>query len=83
MDDHTIGPDDDLVESAPFEATTHEGHDDVPSVAPVPPTTGDAEIDAVLRELADAEEGSLAERIAVGERTHRALRDRLTDLGGP
>lgn len=46
------------------------------------PQTGDEPIDAALQDLARAQAGSLAERIDAGERTHAALRSRLSDLGG-
>lgn len=48
----------------------------------VPPATGDAEIDRVLDELAAAQTGSLAERVAAGEQAQAALQSRLRDLGG-
>jgi hypothetical protein len=46
------------------------------------PTTGDAAIDETLVELLQAQSGSLAERIDAGERAHRLLQGRLSDLGG-
>lgn len=46
------------------------------------PVTGDPEIDGVLEELAAAQDGSLADRIAAGERAQSALQSRLRDLGG-
>lgn len=49
---------------------------------PTAPTTGDAVVDAAMVELAAAEAGSLAERIDAGERAHRVLQGRLSDLGG-
>ncbi|HET7801964.1 MAG TPA: hypothetical protein VFL38_16185 [Humibacillus xanthopallidus] len=49
---------------------------------PTAPTTGDAVVDAAMIELAAAEAGSLAERIDAGERAHRVLQGRLSDLGG-
>jgi hypothetical protein len=51
---------------------------DVPSA----PTTGDAVVDAAMVELASAEAGTLSERIDAGERAHRVLQGRLSDLGG-
>ncbi|GAA2147318.1 hypothetical protein FHX52_1348 [Humibacillus xanthopallidus] len=54
------------------------GERDVPTA----PTTGDAVVDAAMIELAAAEAGSLAERIDAGERAHRVLQGRLSDLGG-
>jgi hypothetical protein len=48
----------------------------------VPPATGDAEIDRVLDELAAAQTGSLAARVAAGEQAQAALQSRLRDLGG-
>ena len=49
---------------------------------PTAPTTGDAVADAAMIELAAAEAGSVAERIEAGERAHRVLQGRLSDLGG-
>lgn len=49
---------------------------------PVAPTTGDSAIDVVLSDLAEAQTGSLAERIEAGERAQAALQSRLRDLGG-
>jgi hypothetical protein len=47
------------------------------------PETGDAQVDAALQRLHDrAESGSLDEQAEVGEAVHRALQDRLADLGG-
>jgi hypothetical protein len=54
------------------------GERDVPTA----PTTGDAVVDAAMIDLAAAEAGSLAERIEAGERAHRVLQGRLSDLGG-
>ena len=53
-----------------------------PGDRPSPPTTGDPEIDRALEELAAAQTGSLAERIAAGEQAQNALQARLRDLGG-
>lgn len=50
--------------------------------SPVPPKTGDPDIDAVLREVAAAQTGGLADRIAAGEHAQDALQSRLRDLGG-
>jgi hypothetical protein len=52
------------------------------SATPSPPTTEDPEIDRALEELAAAQTGSLAERIAAGEQAQSALQSRLRDLGG-
>lgn len=49
---------------------------------PTAPATGDEVVDAAMIELAAAEAGSLAERIDAGERAHRVLQGRLSDLGG-
>ena len=47
------------------------------------PLTGDAQVDAALARLHDsAESGSLDEQAEAGEAAHRALQDRLADLGG-
>lgn len=52
-----------------------QGHrDDVPS-------TGDAVVDSALEALAQAQAGALTERIEAGERAHRLLQGRLSDLG--
>ena len=66
------------------DAGTHEPaypRADGPEV-PTAPSTGDAVVDAAMIELAAAEAGSLAERIDAGERAHRVLQGRLSDLGG-
>lgn len=79
------GPHGDLGEEAavPDHATGQPEPTEQPTIpTPIPPATGDAQTDAVLGELAQAQQGSLADRIEAGERTHRALRDRLSDLGG-
>jgi hypothetical protein len=47
-----------------------------------PPATGDGAIDAVLTDLASAQDAPLAERIDAGERALAALQSRLNDLGG-
>ena len=65
----------------------HETDDaayDVASERAVPsaPTTGDPVVDAAMVELAAAESGTLTERIDAGERAHRVLQGRLSDLGG-
>ena len=45
--------------------------------------TGDPEVDAALQRLHDTvESGSLDEQAEAGEVAHRALQDRLADLGG-
>ena len=54
------------------------GERDVPTA----PTTGDAVVDAAMIDLAAAEAGAQAERIDAGERAHRVLQGRLSDLGG-
>lgn len=46
------------------------------------PETGDPTIDAVLAELASVRDLPLEEHIAAGERAHRVLQGRLSDLGG-
>ncbi len=58
-------------------ATPHSG--EVEAV----PETGDAQVDAALQRLHDrAQSGSLDEQAEAGEAAHRALQDRLADLGG-
>ncbi len=48
-----------------------------------PPLTGDSAVDAALQRLYDgAESGSLDDQAEAGEAAHRALQDRLADLGG-
>jgi hypothetical protein len=48
-----------------------------------PPPTGDAAVDTALQRLYDgAESGSLDDQAEAGEAAHRALQDRLADLGG-
>jgi hypothetical protein len=48
-----------------------------------PPATGDAAVDAALERLHErAGSGSLDEQAEAAEATHRALQDRLADLGG-
>ena len=49
---------------------------------PLPAETGDAPIDAALRELADAPAADLDALLSAGEAVHRTLQSRLTDLGG-
>lgn len=49
--------------------------------APAAPATGDATVDAALTELAQAQQGSLEERIEAGERAQRLLQGRLGGLG--
>jgi hypothetical protein len=71
---------------------TDDGTDDDTGVAaddavperalPGAPTTGDPLVDAAMGELAAAESGTLTERIDAGERAHRVLQGRLSDLGG-
>lgn len=46
------------------------------------PQTGDAVIDAVIAELAEVRERPLGEHIEAGEKAHRVLQGRLSDLGG-
>jgi hypothetical protein len=54
-----------------------------PSGLEPPPPTGDAAVDAALqRVFDDAESGSLEDQAEAGEAAHRALQDRLADLGG-
>lgn len=50
--------------------------------APEAPVTGDAAIDAVLADLASAQDAPLADRIGAGERALTDLQSRLNDLGG-
>lgn len=73
MDGDPIDSHRDVVGSG--EVETSDGSHDVP-------TTGDAAIDGALVELLQAQSGSLAERIDAGERAHRLLQGRLSDLGG-
>jgi hypothetical protein len=48
-----------------------------------PPATGDAAVDAVLDRLHErAASGTLDEQAVAAEAAHRALQDRLADLGG-
>lgn len=49
---------------------------------PEAPATGDGAIDAVLADLASAQDAPLPERIEAGERALTALQSRLNDLGG-
>lgn len=65
------------------DASDHESRRaaDVAETADVP-ETGDPTIDAVLAELASVREQPLEEHIAAGERAHRVLQGRLSDLGG-
>ncbi|HET6694407.1 MAG TPA: hypothetical protein VFG97_08880 [Pedococcus sp.] len=44
--------------------------------------TGDALIDAALRNLEDAPADDLDAQIAAGQRVHQTLQARLSDLGG-
>jgi hypothetical protein len=46
------------------------------------PQTGDAVIDAAVAELAEVRELPLGDHIAAGEKAHRVLQGRLSDLGG-
>ena len=53
------------------------------SGVPPPPATGDPSVDAALQRLHErTEAGDLDEQAEAGEATHRALQDRLADLGG-
>jgi hypothetical protein len=48
-----------------------------------PPATGDVSVDAPLQRLHEsAKAGDLDEQARAGEAAHRALQDRLADLGG-
>jgi hypothetical protein len=48
-----------------------------------PPVTGDAAVDDALGRLHEsAVAGDLDAQVAAGEAVHRALQDRLSDLGG-
>ena len=49
---------------------------------PLAPVTGDPAIDDAMARLARAQGGSAADRIDAGERAHRMLQERLSDLGG-
>ena len=69
------------------DATHHDAapevDDDLPQrTVPSAPVTGDPVVDAAMVELASAESGTLTERIDAGERAHRLLQGRLSDLGG-
>ena len=50
--------------------------------APKAPATGDDALDAVLADLASAQDAALGERIDAGERALSVLQSRLNDLGG-
>lgn len=69
---------------APAPATASEGPEaqQAPSGDADVPHTGDAVIDAVVAELAEVRERPLDEHIAAGEKAHRVLQGRLSDLGG-
>jgi len=59
--------------------------DDLEPTAAVepPPATGDQTVDAALDRLHErAESGTLDDQAEAAEETHRALQDRLADLGG-
>lgn len=47
-----------------------------------PPRTGDADIDAVLEQVAQAQAGDLTGRISAAQEAQRVLQSRLSDLGG-
>lgn len=47
-----------------------------------PPRTGDADIDAVLQQVAQAQAGDLTGRISAAQEAQRVLQSRLSDLGG-
>lgn len=54
-----------------------------PPVVPDPPATGDPHVDEALSRLhASAASGDLDAQADAGEAVHRALQDRLADLGG-
>jgi hypothetical protein len=54
-----------------------------PSLVEAPPLTGDPAVDEALGRLHEsAAEGDLEAQSVAGEAVHRALQDRLTDLGG-
>jgi hypothetical protein len=54
-----------------------------PPEVPDPPVTGDGDVDAALSRLhASATTGDLDAQAEAGETVHRALQDRLADLGG-
>jgi hypothetical protein len=84
QDDSTDSADTPAPGEADMADDTDDAAYDVVSQRDVPsaPTTGDPVVDAAMAELAAAEPGSLAERIDAGERAHRVLQGRLSDLGG-
>lgn len=54
-----------------------------PPEVPDPPATGDPDVDEALARLhAGASTGDLDAQADAGESVHRALQDRLADLGG-
>jgi hypothetical protein len=62
--------------------TADEAETAPPGVVP-PPATGDPSVDGALQRLhGSAEAGDLDEQAQAGEAAHRALQDRLADLGG-
>lgn len=65
------------------------GPSSTPSPRPAPPgaptgdgPTGDAQVDAALAELEGAAPDDLDAQIEAGQRVHRTLQSRLSDLGG-
>jgi len=55
---------------------------DRPRDEPPPPVTGDDAVDAATAEVADTAADPLEARLAVYERAHRTLQDRLADVEG-
>ena len=49
---------------------------------PAPPETGDAEVDAALKQLHALPGEALDAHLRAGEYVHRVLQGRLSDVGG-
>ena len=49
---------------------------------PAPPETGDAEVDAALKQLDALPGGDLDAHLRAAEYVHRVLQGRLSDVGG-
>ena len=65
------------------EATAPAAPKPTPPGAPTGPgETGDVLIDAALQDLEDAAPDDLDAQIEAGQRVHRTLQSRLSDLGG-
>ena len=78
--DAAPGPPTDAVPEASL-STTAPGMP--PPEVPDPPATGDPDVDQALSRLhANASTGDLDAQADAGEAVHRALQDRLSDLGG-